>query len=204
MGRVLLTSSWGSGSAIWHLQICGSVNPWLCQSGQWDPRLLALNSRLSALACGIWSCDFMIWALETLLICIRCVNDVEFDDDNNDGVACGFPAVAVVIKIGFALNAINKTPEHFCWQMSSLKIIHSPGCRAARGQGFSFFCLYLYFFFYFCVKRSGFWGLVPGVRWLKREKVFVETYQSIYKRYLLLLWLLLGGDLGYRNTYYRT
>lgn len=58
-----------------------------------------------------------------LLICVRCVNDV----DDVRSVACGsFCACCchfMVIKIGFALNAINKTPEHFRWQMSSLKIM---------------------------------------------------------------------------------
>lgn len=62
-----------------------------------------------------------------LLICVRCVNDV----DDVRIVACGLACCCcycccchfMVIKIGFALNAINKTPEHFRWQMSSLKIM---------------------------------------------------------------------------------
>lgn len=62
-----------------------------------------------------------------LLICVRCVNDVEAEAEA--GVACGSTCCCrccchfMVIKIGFALNAINKTPEHFRWQMSSLKIM---------------------------------------------------------------------------------
>jgi len=135
----LLFPFWKWISRVSAFSICDSAGP--------------TNARFPALESGdltIWSCDFMIWlrdAFNLHTMCQWCGRRPRRQRRVWFSVFLGYPAVAVVIKIGFALNAINKTPEHFCWQMSSLKIIHSLvsglvcgilGGRSGRNGSFTF------------------------------------------------------------------